>query len=88
MEDNKHTIPCVDEWAKGTLTPFKLAAYRYLMAENIIRVTSVVYRKSDEHTTIKYLSTIHHKMALERMKIFVRELEALKSMCESESCTA
>lgn len=73
---------CVDEWPGGSLTITKLAAYRSLMLEKTIRIEKAIYRKHDRHTTVRYVSKIHHKLALERLKAHADELAVFKELFE------
>ena len=67
MEKVEPFIKCVDYWP-CEIQDNKLAAYKKLIAEGLIRKQSVIYNRQTGSTTIEYYSTVPHEWILEELK--------------------
>lgn len=62
------SIVCCDLWPRDTLTPVKMAAYRKLITDGLIRIRRVVYHKGSGYITIDYRSQLPHQWTLNRLR--------------------
>ena len=67
MEKVKPFLRCVDYWAEE-IPPEKLAAYKQLIADGLIKKHHVVYNERSGSTVIEYYSTIPHEWILDELK--------------------
>ena len=61
-------IACCDLWPPGRLSPLKLAAYKRLINDGVIRIRRVVHHPRTGFTVVDYLSQLPHAWTLSLLR--------------------
>ncbi len=75
MQPIRPFLKCVDYWP-GQIPAEKLAVYKKLIADKIIRGHHVVYNRATGSTTVEYSATVPHEWVMDALKSAVREENA------------
>lgn len=74
------TIVCCDLWQRGTLTQVKMAAYKRLIDDGMIRIRRVVHYKATGITVVDYWSQLPHAWTLQHLKRIAELLDPGQQM--------